>query len=153
MSIVQGTLPIHDRRWFGFPLEARYASILANQSGLDVSLELVSIECRDEPEECIVWRGSEEEFRASGYFDALRVFPARRRWCYPNGLRGHLERVGSNSFRFVIEWVYIRKTPKISRRQSARALSSPEYRKFREILLAGTTMSNMDKPAGPKAAK
>jgi hypothetical protein len=137
MDSMQGTLPIRDRRWFGFPLQARFASISASQSGIDVTIESVLLDYRTS-EDCLVWSGSEKQLRSSGYFDSLRTFPQHHRWCYPGNLRGHLRRTGRDRFRFAIEWVYTGKTPRLFRKQSSRALECSDYCDFREKLLRTT---------------
>ena len=130
---VPGTLPINDSRWFDYPLEARFSSIVASKAGLDVTIE-PTIDRSDDYS--LVWRGHEGAFRKSGYFNSPRPFPVRRRWCYPNNLRGHLERVGDDDFRFTIEWVYISTSSwGTFRRQSKQALKCPEYLKFRAKFL------------------
>lgn len=149
----QGGLPVHDRRWFGFPLEVRYASVVANRAGLNVAIESGVVENHGdidrrvwiarihgaEPDAgkrdiFITWTGTEEQFRSSGYFSNVGPFPRKRRWSYPDNLRGYLWRTGPDEFSFVIEFLsYI--SPQLIRKRSMRALAEPDYRQFREKLL------------------
>ncbi|CAD6553512.1 hypothetical protein [Paraburkholderia metrosideri] len=158
-AATQGALPINDTRWFGFPLEARYASGVASAAGLHVAIEgaLIAFPATvdeqiwiarihgatpasaDTPRSFITWTGTEAQFRASEYFTG--PFPRKRRWSCPEGLRGHLWRTGADEFSYVIESVSTSGRSRPPVKQVARALACESYRAFRERLLSSPLSS------------
>lgn len=156
----QGALPINDARWQGFALEGRYASILAHRAGLSVRIEDGLVEfpsglarkvwierlhgaapaTADTHCSFITWTGTEAQFRASGYFTGTGPFPRKRRWSYPEGLRGYLWRTSLDEFTFVIEFVTTN-AAKLANKRVSRALADADYRAFRDRLVSPSLSS------------
>lgn len=119
--------------WWAMPLAARYASIKAADAGLTVTVECV--ERSGDRKLCIVWRGSEGQFRATKYFSKKPYsFPKWERWHSPGELRGYIYRDGPDQFRYVIEWCYEISAIAASR-HAKQALQDQDYLRFRETLI------------------
>jgi hypothetical protein len=104
LSIPAPAQPMFGKDWWNFPLPARFHSTVSAESGLRVTVENTRREAYRDTTLCIVWRGTEAQFRAVKYFSKKPCsFPRRSVWASPDQLRGTLHREGADEFRFVIE--------------------------------------------------
>lgn len=142
MSSTNNSIAMFNPDWGSMPLQARYASIEAAKAGLQVTVENVARPLNENRELCIVWSGSEKQFRAIQYFSRFKIFPKHARWCYPTQLRGYLNSTGFGTYRFVIEWcnefsgVY-------AHRHKQRAMKDEGYLRFRDLLLSPLPMNDL----------
>ncbi|MCK9380841.1 MAG: hypothetical protein M0P95_07210 [Sulfuritalea sp.] len=114
-----------------FPAPVRLASARATQCGLKVSVETAHRSSYADDALCVVWRGSEEQFRATGLFKNL---PVHRNWQATKLLRGHLYRDEPDRLRFVIEWCH--KPGKVPSQHVRDAAEDSSYQNFRSQVLA-----------------
>ncbi len=84
-------------------LPTRYASAIAQASGIRVSIEAHT--GRQDKPLTVVWRGSEAQYRATGFVPRGESFDFKKKsWFCPAWLRGQLHREGPDEFRFDIEF-------------------------------------------------
>lgn len=91
-----------------FPLEMRIISRHAAKSGLTVSVERVYSHEYSEARDCIIFRGTQAAFAATGLLSngMLSIFPnvkMRRLWLH--GVVGYLFPESADHYRFVLEWI------------------------------------------------
>lgn len=115
-------------------LPTRYASAIAEVCGMRVSVEVPG---RPSIYPLVItWRGSEAQFRATGFVVKSQRFDfksARIRFC-PVWLRGHLHREGPDKFRFDIESA--NDLSKIQEGKISRLAAGHDcYQAFRQVLL------------------
>lgn len=121
--------------WWAMYQVARYASLEAAAAGLSVTVENVERKHCADRTLCVVWRGSEAQFRATRYFSKKPYsFPLRYRRHCPGELRGHLYKDSPDQFCYVIEWCHEISTIAMSRHVSA-AMHDLNYLRFREALI------------------
>lgn len=110
-------------------LDIRYATALAASQGLRVSVEIAQSENGEQL--CVVWQGTQQQFRALWFVPPLVSFDSmrKRRYFHPSWLRGDLFRLGSDEFRYVVHWSYslsAQQRTKIARI----AAEDPSYQRF-----------------------
>ena len=114
-------------------LPTRYASAIAQASGIRVSIE-ASAHRRDQSL-TVVWRGSEAQYRTTGLVSRGEKFDFKKKiWFCPAWLRGRLHREGPDEFRFDIEF-----SNELSKTQEGKvsrlAARHEGYQAFRQTLL------------------
>jgi hypothetical protein len=120
--------------WWAMHQAARYASLEAAAAGLTVTVEEDERKCHRDRTICIMWRGSEEQFRATKYFSKKPYsFPMRERWHPVGELRGHFYRDGPDQFCYVIEWCH-EISSIAAGRHAKQAMQDQVYMRFREML-------------------
>ena len=124
-------------REFPYEIQIRYGSAIAESIGMQVYVAL----CEREDLPYIVWEGTEEQFRLTGFITPGFKFDLKEsRWFCPSGFRGYLYRIDADSYRYEIEFVNYSKIQegKFSRRAEA----DEKYQAFRAAMLSPVELSN-----------
>lgn len=134
MAVVNRITLVPPEHWLlPADLPTRYASAIAQASGIRVSLEAHT--GRQDKPLIVVWRGSEAQFRSTGLVARGENFDFKKKiWFCPAWLRGQLHREGTDEFRFDIE--FSNELTKIQEGKISRLAARHDgYQAFRQVLL------------------
>lgn len=133
-STVNRVAPIFGREWWAMSAPQRFASLAASQAGLEVTVELAKPQSYYKEIPLMFWRGTADQFHASGYFpDGLQVTSKNGRRHFSRPVMGRVYPDGLGRFKFIIDGEHV--SARDRAKHAIAAKGDSRYAAFRSNLL------------------